>query len=143
MLLLGAFRAVIDEVHVLLADRGHPGVRPVHGFALQAVGEGATASQVGERLGVSKQAAAKTMAMLEKAGYVERSADPRDARSKLLRPTSRGTDLLAASAVAFADVMDQWADRVGRDELNQLHATLRALGVAGSARVDLGAWSGS
>jgi DNA-binding MarR family transcriptional regulator len=142
LLLLGAFRSLVDEAHAILAQRGHPGVRPVHGFALQAIGSGATASQVGDRLGVSKQAAAKTIALLTEAGYVERTGDPDDARRKVVRPTARGTDLLAASARAFGDVVAEWSDRVGADDLDHLHATLRRLGVAGSARVDLGAWSG-
>lgn len=142
LLLLGAFRSVVDDAHVLLAERGHPGVRPAHGFSLQAIGAGATASQVAERLGVSKQAAAKTVAMLEDAGYVERATDPVDARRKVVRPTRRGTDLLDASAVAFTDVVATWAERVGSEDLEHLHATLRRLGVTGAARVDLGAWSG-
>lgn len=143
LLLLGAFRSIVDQAHVLLAERGHPGVRPVHGFALQAIGTGATASELGDRLGVSKQAAAKTVAMLEEAGYVERSGDPLDARRKVAVPTRRGHELLAASAEAFGDVVDQWAGVVGRDEITHLHTTLRALGVGRAARLDLGAWSGS
>jgi hypothetical protein len=36
-LLLG-FRVLIDRLHAELARQGHPDVRPVHGFVLQAVG---------------------------------------------------------------------------------------------------------
>ena len=142
LLLLGAFRTVVDEAHQLLSERGHPGVRPVHGFSLQAIGEGATASEVAERLGVSKQAAARTVAMLEEAGYVERAPDPQDARRRTVRPTERGRDLLTASAAAFGEVVDGWAVSVGREDVDHLHATLRALGVGASVRADLGAWSG-
>jgi DNA-binding MarR family transcriptional regulator len=142
LLLLGAFRSIVDDAHELLAGRGHPGVRPVHGFALQALGAGATASELGERLGVSKQAAAKTVAMLEEAGYVERAGDPHDARRRVAVPTVRGQDLLAASAQAFGDVVDRWAETVGRPDVTHLHSTLRALGVGPAVRMDLGAWSG-
>jgi len=66
LLLLGSFHAMVDEVTVELEARGHPGVRPVHEFALRAVHQGAdTASDLGRRLSVSKQAAAKTIAALE------------------------------------------------------------------------------
>jgi DNA-binding MarR family transcriptional regulator len=143
LLLLGGFRSIVDQAHVLLAERGHPGVRPVHGFALQAIGAGATASELGDRLGVTKQAAAKTVAMLEEAGYVDRSGDPHDARRKVVTPTRRGRELLAASALAFGDVVDEWAAVVGRGEISRLHDTLRTLGVGRAARLDLGAWSGS
>src|SRR5215469_10796493 len=56
LLLFGGFRAIIDELHAELARRGHPELRPAHGFAMQAIGlPGATASDVGKRLGISKQ----------------------------------------------------------------------------------------
>ena len=70
LLLLAAFRAVIDEAHEELAARGHPELRPAHGFAMQAIGTfGATAADVGRRLGVSKQAAGKTIDRLAELGY--------------------------------------------------------------------------
>lgn len=53
-LLLG-FRQLVDQLHVELARQGHPHVRPMHGFALQAVGpHGTTASELARRLAVSK-----------------------------------------------------------------------------------------
>ena len=62
LLLFAGFRALIDDLHAELARRGHPDVRPAYGFAMQAIGaHGATASEVGRRLGVSKQAAGKTV----------------------------------------------------------------------------------
>ena len=61
LLLFAAFRGIIDELHARLARDGHPDVRPAYGFAMQAIGPaGATASEVGRRLGISKQAAGKT-----------------------------------------------------------------------------------
>ncbi len=101
LLLIGAFRAVIDDLHLELAQRGHPDARPAHGFALQAVGSGASISELGRRLGVSKQAAAKTVAGLERLGYVARSADGRDARATRIERTARGDELLRLSAVIF------------------------------------------
>ncbi|SDF38647.1 MarR family winged helix-turn-helix transcriptional regulator [Pseudonocardia oroxyli] len=87
----------------------------MHGFALQAVGTGCTAADLGRALGVSKQAAAKTIAGLEAAGYVERSADPGDARRVVVRPTAHGRDLLARSAAIFDALRAEWANRLGED----------------------------
>ena len=39
LLLLAGFRAVIDEAHEDLAARGHPELRPAHGFAMRAIGK--------------------------------------------------------------------------------------------------------
>ena len=76
MLLFAGFRSVIDELHAELARRGHPELRPAHGFALQAIGHGgATAAETGRRLGISKQAAGKTIDRLEELGYVHRAGD--------------------------------------------------------------------
>ena len=51
---------MVDEVVAELERRGHPGVRPGHGFALRAIDGGAdTAAELGRRLSVTKQAAAK------------------------------------------------------------------------------------
>ena len=81
LLLLAGFRTLIDDLHAELARQGHPELRPLHGFVLQAVGpDGTTATELGQRLGVSKQAAGKTVDRLVALGYLERADDPRDAR---------------------------------------------------------------
>jgi DNA-binding MarR family transcriptional regulator len=141
LLLLGAFRMLVDDAHRVLAERGHPDVRPAHGFTLQALGDGATASAVAARLGVSKQAAAKTIALLEEQGYVAREPDPDDARRKLVVPTARGRDLLAQSARAFAEAVARWERTVGPDDVVRLHTTLRALAPARTP-LDLASWAG-
>ena len=76
LLLLGGFHSMVDEVVPQLEARGHAGVTPVHEFALRAIDGGAdTASELGRRLSVSKQAAAKTITALEQLGYVAREAE--------------------------------------------------------------------
>lgn len=82
ILLLGAWRSLIDELHRALAEGGHAEAGPIHGFGLQAIGAaGSTTSELARQLGVSKQAAAKTVASLERAGYVYRAPDPKDGRA--------------------------------------------------------------
>src|ERR1700733_223985 len=98
-LLIGAFRSLIDELHRTLAESGHDEARPLHGFALQAIGpEGSTASELGRRLGVTKQAAAKTVASLERVGYVCREPDSKDGRAVRLLRTPLGEEMLSLSA---------------------------------------------
>ena len=102
LLLFGGFRSIIDELHGELARRGHPNLRPAHGFALQAIGlRGATATEAGRRLGISKQAAGKTIDRLTELGYVQKAGDDQDRRRKLVRITPRGRDALAMSAMIF------------------------------------------
>jgi DNA-binding MarR family transcriptional regulator len=143
MLLMGAFRALVDELHADLAQRGHPEARPLHGFALQAVGaDGATASELGRRLGVSKQAAAKTVAGLERLGYVAREPDARDARAQRVVRTAQGAELLALSAETFGRLRARWRRELGPRRLRELEDGLEAMiGAAGAAKLgDLPGW---
>src|ERR687889_2713749 len=103
--LLLAFRSLVDGLHAELVRQGHPEVRPMHGFVLQAIGtEGTTAVQLGRRLGISKQAAGKTIDGLAALGYVERAVDPADARRKVVRLSSHGRDCLMRSARIFDEL---------------------------------------
>lgn len=128
LLLVGAFRAIVDDLHDQLTDAGHPGARPVHGFALQAVGpDGVTVSELGRRLGVSKQAAAKTVAGLEALGYVHRVAHPEDQRAALVVRAPRGDEMLALSAQIFGRIHAEIAERLGRAELEKLEEALNRI----------------
>jgi DNA-binding MarR family transcriptional regulator len=143
LLLLAGFRAVIDEAHEELAARGHPEMRPAHGFAMQAIGTfGATAADVGRRLGVSKQAAGKTIDRLAELGYVERGGESADRRRKLVRLTPRGTEALMLSAEAFEHVRARWAGLLGADRVAALERDLRAVSPDQAFRLDLPGWLG-
>jgi DNA-binding MarR family transcriptional regulator len=143
LLLFAGFRTLIDELHAELAGLGHPDVRPAYGFALQAIGtDGATASELGRKLGVSKQAAGKTVDRLEALGYAHRVDDPTDARRKLVRLTPRGADVLARSARIFDDLRDRLVAQVGAAKVRDLEATLHALAKPGSFRLDMPGWFG-
>ncbi|MCX5084054.1 MarR family winged helix-turn-helix transcriptional regulator [Streptomyces sp. NPDC056121] len=128
LLLLGGFQSMADDVHGELANRGHKGVRASHEFALRAIDEGAdTATELGRSLSVSKQAAAKTIAALERLGYLEREADPNDARLKRLRVTDRGHDMMTLGAALFTEVRERWAAQIGAEQLDALEAHLTQL----------------
>jgi DNA-binding MarR family transcriptional regulator len=125
LLLLGGFHTMVDEVTEGLAKRGHAGVRPVHEFALRAVDAGAdTASELGRRLSVTKQAAAQTIAVLEQFGYVVREADESDARLKRVQVTARGREMMTVGEALFDDVRSRWADQIGVEQLESLEAHL-------------------
>lgn len=143
LLLFAGFRTLIDRLHAELARQGHPDVRPAHGFAMQAIGaRGASASDVGRRLGVSKQAAGKTVDRLITLGYAERTDDPADARRKLVRLTPHGIDALRRSAAIFEELHAEWAESLGTHRLRALESDLRAVVVPGAFRLDAAGWLG-
>ena len=144
LLLFGGFRVVIDELHAELARRGHADMRPAHGFAMQAIGfGGATASDIGRRLGISKQAAGKTVDRLEALGYVHRAGDDADRRRKLVRLTRRGIEALTLSAMIFSDIRARWAETLGQARLDDMEASLRTMVPGDTFRLDVPGWFGA
>jgi DNA-binding MarR family transcriptional regulator len=141
LLLLGGFRSLVDAAHAELADRGHADVRPVHDFAIRAIAAGAdNASELGRRMSVSKQAAAKTIAVLQERGYVARDVDPGDARRKRLQVTPRGFDMLREAEAIFDDLRDRWARQIGAGRLTELEALLAELVGTDPVRLDMPGW---
>jgi DNA-binding MarR family transcriptional regulator len=143
LLLLAGFRTLIDQLHAELANRGHPEVRPSYGFAMQAIGRrGATATEIGQRLGVSKQAAGKTVDRLAALGYVERVDDAADGRRKLIRLTPRGVDSLVRAAEIFDELRADWVRKLGAARVAELENTLRTVVPATGFPIDVPGWFG-
>jgi DNA-binding MarR family transcriptional regulator len=141
LLLLGGFRTLADAATAELARRGHEDVRPVHDFAIRAIAAGAdTASELGRRLSITKQSAARTIAVLQERGYVAREADPLDARRKRLQVTARGFDMLRQGEEIFEGLREQWARRLGAAELDTFQAQLATLVGPQPVRFDAAGW---
>jgi DNA-binding MarR family transcriptional regulator len=134
------FRVIIDALHESLAREGHPDLRPMHGFVFQAIGAGVTTAELGRRLGITKQAAAKHVDTLERLGYVARTPDPADARNKVVRLTPRGVDALTRSARLFDEIHAQWAATLGAGRLRALEADLAKVTPADPFRLDMPGW---
>lgn len=144
LLLLLGFRALIDDLHAELARQGHPDLRPMHGFVFQAIGpDGTTAVELGRRLGISKQAAGKTIDALGRLSYVERDTDPNDARRRVVRLTGRGIDALERSARILEELRTQWAKRLGDARLRTLEDDLRKVTPSDLFRFDTPGWFSS
>ena len=106
LLMLGGFRSLVDAATVELARRGHADVRPVYEFAMRAIAAGAeNASELGRRLSVTKQAAAKTLLVLQERGYVVSAPDPADARRNHLQVTPLGFEVMREGEAIFDDTV--------------------------------------
>ena len=139
LLLLGGFRALVDGATAELAARGYDDFRATHEFAMRAILAGATStSDVGRRLAVSKQAAAKTVATLVERGYVSSDPDPSDARRNRLRVTARGHDVLREGEAVFDELRARWEEQLGAAELARVEAGLRTL--VGPVDADAPGW---
>jgi DNA-binding MarR family transcriptional regulator len=141
LLLLGGFRALVDAATAELARRGYEDVRPVHDFAMRAIADGAdSASELGRRLSITKQSAAKTLAVLLERGYVAGEPDPRDARRKRLEVTPLGFEVLRTGEAIFDELRGQWAQQIGADQLETVEARLATLVGAPPIRFDTPGW---
>lgn len=125
LLLLGSYRKLADAAQRELANRGYGDMRSSLHYAISAIDRGATsASELGRALSVTKQAAAKTIAILVERGYVVVHQDPADGRRRSLRVTDRGHQATAEGEAIFDELRAQWADRIGADALDRLEAQL-------------------
>ncbi|MEU9159169.1 MarR family transcriptional regulator [Streptomyces sp. NPDC048424] len=84
--LLGlGFQLMLGEFTRRVGEAGYADLRPLHGMTFQVLkGPGATATELAERLGVTKQAAGQIVDDLEKRGYVRREPHPGGGRRKLV-----------------------------------------------------------
>lgn len=131
-LLIGTFRRIIDDLHEYLADHDFPDARPMHGFVLQAIGEDSISiSELGRRLGVSKQAAAKTVKQMESRQLVKRQPDPEDARASLIHRSERGETLLQRSGEYFALKQAEWSSDIGEERFREILGDLATIGGTG------------
>jgi DNA-binding MarR family transcriptional regulator len=127
-LLSAATQMAVQRLNETLAGQGYPNLRPAHGYAVLAVGpDGATSSQLGARLGITKQAAAKLVSQLEADGYLRRIDHPTDRRAQLLRRTARGDALLLAAAEVQGQIEHEWAQTVGERKIVAMRTALEGV----------------
>lgn len=127
-LLAQAKDLTIDQLHKQLHDEGFEGVRFRHGSVFRFIDpEGSRLTVLAERSGFSKQAIAEVVDELERFGYVERTADPRDRRAKLIRLTERGRAGQLAAARILGDMERMWARQFGQDGIDMLRRMLEEI----------------
>lgn len=102
---------------------------------MRAIAGGAdSASELGRRMSISKQAAAKVISVLEERGYVARMDDAKDSRRKLLTVTPLGHEAMAQGEAIFDDLRAAWARKIGEAALDRLQSDLSTL--VGDTAVD-------
>lgn len=141
LLLLAGFRTMADRGSEELSKLGYEDVRPAHDFALHSILAGASsASELGRAMSITKQAAAKTITLLESRGYLARDPDPSDKRRIQLRVTERGMSMLQEGQAIFDRLRSEWEQQVGPDAVAVLEQTLQAYVGSNVIRIDTPGW---
>ena len=106
--------AMADEIQRRLAADGFADLRFSDGFVFQHLVEGpVTIGVLAEQLEVTQQAASKSVADLERRGYVARTPDPADARARLVTLTERGHGAIEGARRHRAALGAELGERLG------------------------------
>lgn len=141
LLLLGSYRRLVDTVILALAERGHQDFRPSHDFAMRAIESGAdNASELGRRLAMTKQGAARIIETLLERGYIAREPDPSDARRKRIQVTPLGAQVMREGEAIFNDLRSQLEQKLGKAELGRLEEQLAMMVEGVPIRLEAPGW---
>jgi DNA-binding MarR family transcriptional regulator len=128
ILLFVANRALEERAFDAVVAAGTTDITAAQARVAARIGpHGTRVSVLAEQARVTKQTAAFSVEQLERAGYVERVPDPSDGRARLVRLTPRARPMIEAANAEVERVLGEWADHVGEERLDQLHATLADL----------------
>lgn len=121
-------RAMETRVMDALAAAGFDDVTLAQARVFQRVGpDGTRLTDLAEQARVSKQTTTFLVDQLERAGYVERVPDPRDARARLVRIAARGREAIAMARQIEAEVEAEWAAHLGKRDTETLRRILTDL----------------
>lgn len=122
-------RLILDN-----ANRVSPGMLPgaYKAFTTIARCEQATVSMLAERMLMDKGQASRTVRELEELDLVERTADPADRRSSILRLTGRGQERLAHARKPQEGLLMQSLTDWEVEDIESLTGLLHALASGGT-----------
>jgi DNA-binding MarR family transcriptional regulator len=128
LLLLIPYRALEARVFAALAAAGYDDVTPAQARVFQRIApQGSRLTDLAQQAQITKQSAGFLVDQLEKAGYVHRTADPTDARARLVRISSRGAAAIPIAAAVVAQVEAEWTAHLGQRRMAQLRQSLAML----------------
>ena len=116
------------RLRAAFAAAGLDGIRPGQAVALVPLAAGGLhASDLADRLRVSRQAVAQAVAALERNDYVVRGPHPSDARARIIELTPRGRHALRVMRSNALEVEKRWRNVLGERRFGELRETLSAL----------------
>jgi DNA-binding MarR family transcriptional regulator len=120
-----AYHSFVEELHAEFARRGFPITGASVGVMLRTLDQGAfNATQLGEKLGITTQGAAKVIDEMVAVGYVERRPDPADKRAKTLHLAERGKEALGLARGFHHEYEQRLTEQFGPEKMTALREIL-------------------
>jgi DNA-binding MarR family transcriptional regulator len=128
LLLFIPYRALERRIFAALRSAGYDDFTVAQAKVFQRIAaEGSRLTDLAEAAQITKQSAGFSVDALEKAGYVERTPDPADARARLVVVAPRGAALVARSAEIVAQIESEWEAHLGTRGWRDLRRLLSRL----------------
>jgi DNA-binding MarR family transcriptional regulator len=128
LLLFIPHRAMEAAVMASMAEAGFDDITLAQARVFQRIDRhGSRLTDLAEAAQVTKQTVGFLVDRLERAGYVERTPDPRDGRARLVRIAARGEAAIRASADVVAEMERAWTAHLGTRRTAQLREALTRL----------------
>jgi len=123
-----AWTALTDENHAKLVAAGYDDLRPSHQPIMrEMLVSNLRPSELGARLGISKQAANDLVREFEAKGYITLEPDPDDGRAKRIVATDRGWHASELARENSNAVGRRWAQQVGKERYAVFEEVLREI----------------
>ena len=125
-ILLGlAFNAFATELRSAVGAAGFPDVPKSFGYVARNIAKTPlTLTELAARLGITSPGALKIVQEMEATGYLERIADPNDARAKRHQLKKRGYAALAAARAFHQQFEADLANHIGNKKVTALREAL-------------------
>ena len=128
--------AIVDRLLRLLATdmlreahrRGHTQIRPAHDPVFATLpSEGARASDMANRAGITKQSMGEAIRDMVALGLVEMTEDPSDRRAKLVTFTEAGMEVAQGGKRYMYQLEQEWIEKFGEDNYETTREVLEGI----------------
>lgn len=127
VLLFIPYRHLEQRILEAVREAGYPLTLAQARMAQRINDDGSRLTQLAEAAQVTKPTAGYLIDQLEKDGYVQRVADPSDARARLIQFTPKGHEVIAVARVVQNRIEEQWREHLGERQSRALVEALLAL----------------
>lgn len=119
---------LMRQVHDVFAAEDWKGLRQSHFRVISAVPpEGITITELGERVGMTKQGCGQFVTQLSQTGHLRVEHSPADRRTRIVYRTSAGNRTIAAVTARNLRLEQDWAEQVGPERYRVFREVLEDL----------------